>query len=224
MTAEHSSWIVVTDFDGTVTTKDIGNSLCEQVIPELFSRVIHQYELGHMSLRAEQHILWKGFPLGAEDFKKKAISLASFRPLANEFFEKCADHKVPVYIASCGMRPYIEAVLNEHCTEKALSAIKEIKCNEVSFSGNKISELKTPIEDESHPLPFDKGAWAKELSQKHGNSKVLIIGDGSSDFSMIDAADKIYATRKLAKKCGEKGINFTNFEDFGPLIESPLFS
>ncbi|NCN26965.1 MtnX-like HAD-IB family phosphatase [bacterium] len=224
MTADSSPWIVVSDFDGTITTEDIGNGLCQKFRSELFTKVIHQYELGNMNLRAEQHILWKGFPLGEAEFKREATQIASFRPLANEFLEKCATHKIPVYIASCGMRPYIDAVLSAQASPKALQAIKEIRCNEVEFDKDCIVKLITPIEDEKNPLPFHKGEWAKQLSQKHGGSKVLIIGDGSSDFSMIDSADQIYATRKLAKKCKEKGLSFTPFEDFAPLLESPLFS
>jgi len=224
MTAKSSSnWIVLTDFDGTLTERDVGNDLCRHFLPDLFDRVISQYEQGNMNLRAEQAILWQDFPANKATFAQKALELAKIRRGVNEFLEFCSENTIPVYIASCGMDAYIEAVIEEHLSPKARKSIVEIRSNQVKFSDKKIIELITPDKDPKSAVPFHKGNWGAELRKTHPDAKILGIGDGSSDFSMVEHVDLIYATRKLAAKCEELGKEYKPFEDFFSIMADPIF-
>ncbi|MBP7845035.1 MAG: HAD-IB family phosphatase [Proteobacteria bacterium] len=218
-----TKWIVLSDFDGTLTTKDVGNELCKRFIPQLFDRVNEQYFLGNLNLRAEQKILWEDFPANKELFQKTAQEVGVFRKGVNEFLEKCLLHKIPVFVASCGMDAYIEAVLEKQASPTARQAIHAIECNRTEFSGERLIKIHTPVKDEKSAYPLHKGEWAGELKKKFPGTKILGIGDGSSDFSMLGYVDKIYATRKLADKCVEKNVAFERFEDFSGLINCEIF-
>jgi 2-hydroxy-3-keto-5-methylthiopentenyl-1-phosphate phosphatase len=216
-------WVVLTDFDGTLTTKDVGNELCKLFIPELFARVNTQYSLGNMNLRAEQRILWEGFPANRETFRESARKVGVFRPFVNAFLEKCAIKGIPVFVASCGMDAYIEAVLEKECSPEARKSILGIECNRTEFNSEKLVRIHTPVADEKTAYPLHKGEWAGELRRRYPNSKILGIGDGSSDFSMLGFVDKLFATRKLAARCRENNVAFEPFEDFAPILASEIF-
>jgi 2-hydroxy-3-keto-5-methylthiopentenyl-1-phosphate phosphatase len=153
-----------------------------------------------------------------------ARELGVFRAYVNEFLEKCLDHEIPVYVASCGMDAYIETVLDHQCTEKARRAIKAVVCNKTFFDDSRLSKIQTPVEDEKTPYPLHKGEWALSIKRQFPNSKILGIGDGSSDFSMIGYVDHLFATRKLAAKCLEKNVDFEKFDDFSTLLKSKIFT
>ena len=211
--------IVVTDFDGTLTAKDIGNELCLEVIPELFKSLYARYRKNEIDLKEFQLELWTHFPLSESEFRSRALAYGDLRPGVNEFFEHCADRGVPVFVASCGLRPYIEEVLRAKLSRKALKALREIRCNEAHFDSSRLSELIPPATSPECPYPLDKGAWCSELKTKFpATTRVFGIGNGTSDRSFKGHIDEFAATEALADWCESSQTSFTRFEDFRDLM------
>lgn len=211
-------WIVVTDFDGTITEKDIGNELCKLYRPQLYTELSTAYSKELLKLRDFQKQMWTGFPCSKEEFVNSSLRVASLRPGVNEFLEMCLHKDIPVYIASCGMDVYIECVIERFLSKFSQAAIKGIASNKVEFSGGELTTITAPDPDLSQPEPLHKGKWAQELATKHG-AKVVAIGNGGSDRTFVGYADKIYATEKLPVICEAANQPFTRFSHFFDILK-----
>lgn len=215
-----NKWIVVSDFDGTISQKDIGNELCKIAIPDKFTKLLKRYRSEDITLRDMQEEFWLGFPMDQETFTKNSLEFGAFRPGVNEFFESCTDKNIPIYIASCGMDAYINPVLDKNLSEKAKKSLCEVRSNQVLFDHQKISELITPLSDKSNPLPFHKGEWCCELAEIH-QANVLAIGNGTSDRSFIGNVSKIAACDSFSdylKATDHDHFQFTDFNDLLTLL------
>lgn len=216
---DDQNFIVVTDFDGTITQQDIGNELCKEVIPELFQKTHTEYRAGRINLKDMQKLFWERFPLPEQKFIASSMTYGKLRPGAQEFLEVCQERGIPVYVASCGLRPYIEAVLAAHLSPKALKAVHGIRCNEVKFGPNGVVEFTAPDNEIDSPYPLHKGQWSQDLQKKHAGKKVLAIGNGSSDKSFVGFVDSVAATESFAEYCKSKNQPYLYFESFTEIIE-----
>lgn len=216
-------WIVVSDFDGTLAEKDVGNELCKEVIPELFADLQGRYRREEITLRELQQGLWTRFPMPEKLFRERAAFYGVFRPGVIEFLTQCQAQNIPVYVASCGIRTYIETILDVHLPHKLRSVIQGVYCNDASFDAKGISDFRPPDSDPSSPYPLDKGALAIKLKAKHPGSRVYGLGNGSSDRSFWPHIDKLAATEGLARWCTEKKIPYTPFENFYDLLSLEIF-
>lgn len=219
-----AQWVVVTDFDGTLTKKDIGNELCNEVLGAKWHKLHAEYREGVFDLKEYQKKVWNHFPLNEPAFVQTSLKYAELRPGVEEFLCRAVDSNIPVYVASCGLRPYIEAALKHKLSPKALSAIKDIRCNEVRFSSTAISEFIPPITKAECPFPLDKGAWAREISASLGTPvKLLGIGNGTSDQSFWGVVDQLAAIESLEKWCVQNRLPYTPFVDFFDLAKQVRF-
>jgi 2-hydroxy-3-keto-5-methylthiopentenyl-1-phosphate phosphatase len=216
----HPPFIVVTDFDGTLTEKDIGNELSMLYRPQLFQQLHASYSRGELRLREFQQQLWTGFPCSESEFIHSSLKAASLRPGVNEFLELCAHKKIPVYIASCGIDLYITSVIERFMSKFAQAAIRGLKSNIARFDEKSITSLLPPDQDPSQAEPLHKGRWAQELSQKHGGAKVIAIGNGGSDKTFLNHVNKIYATEKLIKTCENAQVEFEPFHNFFDILKT----
>jgi 2-hydroxy-3-keto-5-methylthiopentenyl-1-phosphate phosphatase len=212
-------WVVATDFDGTITRLDVGNEIHKSLKPEDFVALQAAYRRGEMGLKELQRRMWVDFAMGETEFRKLARKFGELREGANKFLEYCADSEIPVYVASCGIRTYIETVLDALLSPKARAAIKGLQCNNAVFSDTKLSEFIPPPSSPDSPYPLDKGAWIQEIRrEKHPNSKVLGIGNGTSDRSFAGQVDQLAATEALARWCETQKVPFIAFESFDEIL------
>ncbi len=223
MKSSNPSWFVVTDFDGTLTEKDVGNELSELVLGSQFRDLYARYKKGEWDLRTYQQKVWNHFPLPEKSFREQSVKLGTLRPKVKQFLHLCTQHSIPVYVASCGLRPYIEPVLHHYLSPIELSCVKEIRCNEVVFNSQGISDFRQPIEKTPGPFPLDKGAWVLELRERHPGAKVLGLGNGTSDRTFWPHVDLLGATEGLQKWAEREKVPHFAFEDFAPLLKLPLF-
>lgn len=219
MTAEAKpeSWIVVTDFDGTLTEKDIGNEICQFFRPQEYKTLSGMYGRNELNLRNFQQQMWSNFPATREKFIEASLRVASLRPGVNEFLEICAHKNIPVYIASCGIDTYIESVIERFFSKFAQAAIKGISCNKSSFGDTSLQTITAPNADLTQPEPLHKGKWAQELAQKH-RSKVMAMGNGGSDRTFLGHVDLLFATEKLVKISETAGHPYLPFENFFDIL------
>lgn len=211
-------WIVVTDFDGTLSQLDIGNEIAGETTPARFQDLHAQYKSGALNLKDYQKLLWTKFPLAEAPFRARARHFGAMRPGVDEFLRRCAKLGVPVFVASCGLLPYIEEALDHHLSPEARAAIREIRSNEASFDAQGISEFRPPASAPGCPYPLDKGEWARELAARFPGSKILGIGNGTSDRSFWPKVDRLAASEGLARWAAREGVPFLPFTDFRDLL------
>jgi 2-hydroxy-3-keto-5-methylthiopentenyl-1-phosphate phosphatase len=224
-------WVVVSDFDGTFTLEDIGNALCERFIPEKFQDLHGKYKSGVFSLREYQKLIWTGFPLSENKMFEVAQSVSGLRPGLEKFLEICLSQTIPVYIASCGIKTYIEGALAKHIQPVSRKAILGVESHKGLFSASEMTEIefRDPESKVGPRIPFNKGLFCDDIrkvwSEKFPDFRVKLvgIGNGTSDREFLGKVDVLFATEALATFCQKQNYPFTYFEDFNQIAHSAPF-
>lgn len=226
----HSPWVVVTDFDGTLTMEDVGNALCQTVIPEKFEKLHKQYKSGIFSLREYQKQIWSDFPVSKVQMKQLSARMGKLRPGVVNFFKACLDNEIPVFIASCGVKTYIEAVLEAHLPRHLHKVIAGIESHKAEFSGNRIEDFqfRDPESKVGPKIPFNKGLFCDEIRVKFtdpklGPTQLVGLGNGTSDREFLGKVDKLFATEALAEFCRKQHHPFLGFDDFFDVLKHSPF-
>jgi len=196
-------WAAVSDFDGTITLRDVGDHLLlhygfadRKTIEESYSlkvRVEDFMKRAFAGARLTEKVI-AGF------VRRKVRARRGFR----EFIVFCEKNKVPFEIASGGVDLYADPFFKKHGV-KVRSFFGKAKVIE---GGIKIS------------YPFlkrmDLSAFkeSRVLRQQRAGRRVVFFGDGPNDLKAAAAADKVYAAGRLLRLCRERGIPASPLADF----------
>lgn len=190
-----SPWAAVSDFDGTITLRDVGDHL-----------LLH-YGFADKKTIEESYSL----KVKVEDFMKKAFAgaalsekvIADFvrgkvrtRPGFREFIFFCERNSVPFEIASGGVDLYADPFFKKHgVTVKSFFGRARVVSGGIKISYPFLR--RTTLSD------FKASRVARFRSAGH---KVVFFGDGPNDLKAAMLADKVYAAGRLLKLCRERGI------------------
>ncbi|MBI5744476.1 MAG: HAD-IB family phosphatase [Elusimicrobia bacterium] len=196
-------WAAVSDFDGTITLRDVGDHL-----------LLH-YGFADRKTIEESYSL----KVRVEDFMKRAFAgaalseavIADFvrskvrtRPGFREFILFCERSKVPFEIASGGVDLYADPFFRKHGVK--------VK----SFFG-KAKVVKGGIRI-TYPFLRSTTLSAFKASRvarfKRAGRRVVFFGDGPNDLKAASLADKVYAAGRLLKLCRERGVPASRLTDF----------
>jgi len=206
---------LVIDFDGTITTEDVGvqiitefglpgwdEGIVKYCAGEIDSRELHEWEAKYLSSSQEHEM--------QEMAREKGDIRAGF----NELTAYAEAHDIPLEIASSGWSFYIDAILGK------------FKFSHIPYISAKIDFMLGDV------AVFAPGPGAT-LCETNGICKcdrvrprqrdgyqVVFIGDGLSDFCVSQQADVIFATRSLREYCEDNDIEFTPFDDFFDVIRA----
>ena len=206
------AWAIVCDFDGTVTTRDLGDQVAIHFGPDgHWRRAEDEYRQGTFPFSELIRRIFAPITATPEAIAAFARSRAVLRDGFVEFLATCREAGRPFVLASAGLDVYIEPVLERlppalrgHVLVRANAARCSDQGLEVRFHGE-------GARDCGH-CGFCKGTVVREL-QAAGH-RVALVGDGSADRCAADAADLVFARRSLAGYCGARGIPFRPFETF----------
>lgn len=188
-------WAAVSDFDGTMTLRDVGDHL-----------LLH-YGFADRRTIEESYSL----KVKVEDFMKRAFAgaaltenvIADFvrarvkaRPGLREFILYCETAGVPFEIASGGVDLYADPFFSKHGV-KVKSFFGRAR---VVKGGIRITY---PFLRRTNLSAFKASRVARF---RRAGYRVIFFGDGPNDLKAAALADKVYATGRLLKLCRERGI------------------
>ncbi len=200
---KRSGWAAVSDFDGTITLRDVGDHL-----------LLH-YGFADKKTIEESYSL----KVRVEDFMKRAFAgaaltekvIADFvrekvkaRRGFREFILFCEANGVPFEIASGGVDLYADPFFEAHGV-KVRSFFGRAR---VVKGGVRITY---PFLRRMDLSSFKE---SRVLRQKRSGRRVVFFGDGPNDLKAAAAADKVYAAGRLYRLCRERGIAASRLEDF----------
>lgn len=199
-----TKYALITDFDGTITTIDIGNYLC------LFYKLSTPEKIEYAYKTKTDARQWMQEHFGpikttVKDFQSAVLSKAVVRPGFRDLCIYAKQNNIPFEIASGGLDIYIKPVLKKYdCGQiKILSAKAEIKPNCISVK-----------------FPYYKGLTMEEFKKsrvmyyKDRGYKVIFFGDGPGDLDAACTADIIFATGRLEKILIENKMKYRPFKDY----------
>ena len=206
--------VIQLDFDGTVTTEDVGFLLLDKFVDGEWRKYLDAYNTDRMSLGAFSKKVF-----GMIKVDKKTLTdfvLNSDRVKVRlgfrEFLDYCKNSGIEVVIVSNGLTFYIVTVL-----EKSNIDGLDIHAAENVFSSDGMKVRYLSPDGKELDAGF-KEAYTDFLCQK--GYRVIYIGDGNSDIYSSRKAKYLLATSKLLQRCREENHKCYPFNDFSDVIKA----
>lgn len=204
--------LLLCDFDGTITVRDLTNIVWDTCL-----RYDWRAELVPLSERGEinaTEMIRRGYadvdrPAG--EIVELIRPAAGFRDGFHELLEACHRRGWLFEVLSNGMRFYIEALLPPSVP---------IWAYEGQFDGRWRVELPAGV-----TLDATEDFKVKVLEKHRAEDPsrpVVYIGDGRLDFEAARRSDRVFAVdgSTLARLCARNGVPFTPFETFQDVLRA----
>lgn len=187
---------VVLDFDGTVTTADVGDEICERFADPSWRDLDRLWEEKRISLPDAQAGMWSLVSGSRDEILAYARRIGTLRPGLDALLDACRGSEL--VLASGGFDFYIEAILGEQRLTRFAAVYSNVGL--VESGGVKV---KFPHRERlgCGLCAVCKGRICDE--RRAAGRRVVFVGDGTSDCCAVGRADLLFAVRgsKLAAAC-----------------------
>ena len=204
------------DFDGTVTLKDVGDSIFETFLDPLLLRqgwhaaIIEEWKSGRLS---SHECLTRECARTRVTKKELDRHLDAFTLTAGfiETIDYCRRNGIPLTILSDGLDYYIEYVLGKH----GISDVRII-ANHLVFDNGSLA-VEFPYEAKGCGRCGNCKRWHLDTLAADGET-IVYVSDGYSDRYAVRSADMLFARGDLIEYCGKYGIEFREYTDFFDIV------
>ena len=202
----------MSDFDGTITTKDGLYSFIETYAQKGWEKVEQDWVDGKIDSKECLTEEFKLVPNLSEELISEFIRTLSIDESFVDFYKKIVEKNVDFYIVSDGIDYFINRILKKY----GLENIKIIS-NHGEFRGE-FFEISFP-NDSQNCINNAGTCKCKVISDlKKEYEKIIYIGDGVSDYCAAGKADVLFAKSRLLDYCGEKGIKCLSYNTFEDIL------
>ena len=204
-----SDWLLILDFDGTVTTEDIAVQVLRSFAAPGWEMYDDEYEQGRITLVECIHRQFGMIRASRETLREFARERAVVRSGLRDLLHWCRGRGVGLQILSAGLDVYIEAVLERDGLADSFDAIH---CVRTDFDGDR---LRCRLPDLGAPSPADADYKQTHVARlRAAGHRVAYAGDGSTDRGAAVVADRVFARAGLLRFCQQRGIDGAPFETF----------
>ena len=207
-------WDILCDFDGTVAIEDVTDALLERFAHPDWLQLEREWRegrIGSAACMAGQVALLDASREEVDDY------LAGLRidPAFPAFVEAAAAAGVTLSVISDGLDYAIESILRRY----GLDGLP-VKANRLVQSGKRSWKLETPLANAHCRVASGhcKCVSAARVHDTHG--RVLLIGDGASDFCVAGEADFVFAKHRLIEHCRHADIPHVSIVGFADALGS----
>lgn len=201
------------DFDGTITTEDVGEKMFLTFgNPDKSREIIIRW----LDDKINSVQSWRELCATVDEFNTAEfddfLSKIEIDPTFKGFVDYCHRNDFDIYILSDGLDYYIERILKR----EGLSHLPRYS-NTLKFGENGELTPQFPHTDEE----CKKCANCKRnhIIENSGDSDYTVyIGDGNSDVCPAQYCDFIFAKDSLLQYCEENRISFTPYQYFDDVI------
>ena len=209
-----NDYVIVSDFDGTITTCDSNNLLFDDFGTSENKIIEEQVRSGELCDREAYIKHYDAKPLTYEQYNEFLDEHIKIDRTFAAFYSKVNSKGLSFYIVSGGFRHAISRVLRQFNIPKI-----NIFSNDVIME----KHLKPLFAQSGSVCTEDIGPCGNckktciETIRELTNKKILFIGDGSTDRCAVRVSDYIFAKGSLAKYCDTMGIDYHSFNDFADI-------
>lgn len=206
--------VVVSDFDGTITQKDLVVALTTWAHPpnQALVEAINRQEVG---LKEGLDRLFAQLPSHRkEEYRHFLARTAMLRPGFSRALAWMKFHNVPFYVASNGLDFIVEPLLD------GLVPLDHIFSNQAVFSRSFITiNWARPCQPPCvGGCGLCKTSVIEDLRRKH-QAPVVLVGDGVTDWPASAHADYVIARSRLADLLTRDGRPYQPFDSFDDVIQ-----
>jgi 2,3-diketo-5-methylthio-1-phosphopentane phosphatase/HAD superfamily hydrolase (TIGR01509 family) len=205
--------LVICDFDGTVSKKDVGYNLLSHFSGGRWDEIDQDFVAGRIGSReAYQRMITRLQGIEA-DYQRVARELGEMDPDFAAFVQFCQERGMAVKIASDGFGLYIRLFLEE----LGIRGV-EYFANEICFGPGGKMTADFPFASADCP---DCGCCKQELVRGYRDrfDRIVYIGDGISDRCAALEADLVFAKRSLYHHCLAQGLRAFSFRGFSDILQ-----
>jgi 2,3-diketo-5-methylthio-1-phosphopentane phosphatase len=200
--------LVICDFDGTVSTVDIGNRFMNRFTGDRWDDIDKGYCTGEAGSR---ETYGKGLPLFTgtrEEALAYCLETERIDPYFEVFYRFCRGEGIDLIIASDGFDFYIEAVLRKY----GLSEIVFFSNHAVFDGGGRLSMTFPHASVDCGKCGTCKNSVLHRHRARYG--RIVYVGDGYSDVCPANKADLVFAKGVLYEKCVENETPCIRYDGF----------
>lgn len=202
-------YAIVTDFDGTVTTLDIGNTLCLHFGTTTQEKIEHAYAVKE-DAKTWMQCHFGPITVGKSEFERIILDNATIKDGFIKLAKLCKQKNIPFEIASGGLDIYINPILKTNNVPDI-----PVYCVQGTFTANGIL-IDFPFYPDT-PLEVFKASRVKYYKEQ--GYTTIFLGDGPSDFNAAQEADIVFATDRLKDICIKNNVKFLEFNDFNTALQ-----
>lgn len=203
---------IVVDFDGTVTEEDLLDTIAMTFgDPEVYRDVDDGLDEGRLTLREVITREFEPVRRPLEEVVRWELEKVRVRAGFREFVELAHERGWRVAIVSSGFHELIEPILEREGVDV------EVHANRVDPDPSGWRVLWQYDESCDSCGESCKRSVVEEFA---GDDEIVYVGDGYSDRCAAEGADRIFATRGLARYLDERGVAYERFDDFRSIAAS----
>ncbi|NED66187.1 MtnX-like HAD-IB family phosphatase [Streptomyces sp. SID10244] len=203
-------WSILCDFDGTISLEDVIDSLLEKYGQPGWQELEDQWKAGKIGSREcmqGQVRLLKLDPATLDAH----LDQVQIDPGFAAFVSRAEQLGVPLRIVSDGLDHAIHRILANHGLSRLPVVANHLRWCDDHW------ELESPYQAEGCRSGTCKCTCAAQARANEA-PRVLMIGDGSSDFCVSKDADFVFAKRRLITHCTHAGIEHAAIDTFHDAI------
>jgi 2,3-diketo-5-methylthio-1-phosphopentane phosphatase len=203
-----SPLVLVVDFDGTLTDKDVGDEICDRFSTPEWRELDAAWIRNEISLPEAQRRMWALARAEREEALAYAREIGHLRPGVDALLDAARRAGAALWLASGGFDFYIEALLGDR-----MAAFERAYFNTGRFVDGGIA-IDFPHRDLACAACAVCKGKVCDLARA-GGARVVFVGDGSSDRCAVGRADLLFAVRGslLEQTCRERGADYRAFVD-----------
>lgn len=203
-----NTWSILCDFDGTIALRDVTDLLLERFARPGWEEIEARWERGEIGSRVcmQQQIALLDVDRGELE---AALDAVPIDPEFPRFVAEVLARGWPLAVVSDGLDLAIHHILARY-TLPPLTVF----ANRLRQAGPRAWRLDAPAGAGSCRVDSGTCKCARARLARHETSRVLLIGDGASDFCAAGAVDLVFAKGKLQEYCRRESLPFVPIGGF----------
>lgn len=202
-------WAVVTDFDATITTRDIGDSIIGHFKAAGAKEIRDSCRPG-VAVEKWMEEVFGRVNAGPKEIRKFILDTAVMRRGYGEFLRLCKRRRIPVEVVSGGLDIYVKPLFKKW-------GIKTRSFFGVSSRVNGRIKIRYPF---LRSINLENFKASRVRAFQDRGYRVVFLGDGTSDYLAACFADAAFARRKLYSICKENGVPAHRLVDFHSVMKT----
>ena len=205
-----ATWSVLCDFDGTISTSDVTDVLLEAFGKPGWQELEEEWRAGRMGSRECMQRQIACLDASKEELDEAIDAIGVDEDFA-AFVDAVASRGWNLTIVSDGLDYAIARLLKRHQLP-----LLPFYANRLTQSGERSWRLDSPYANEMCRSASGTCKCSIARRARVTSDKVLLIGDGRSDFCVAGRSDLVFAKGSLAAYCLEKRlphIPISGFDD-----------
>ena len=196
------SYIVICDFDGTVTSQDVIHAVLDRFAGDEWWEIERELRAGKLSVLECMRRQLALLKVSREEVEKFIIKSVTLDPGFKKLVSACRESGVKLVVLSSGFNLFIELIFKKYGVKGV-----EYYANELVFKRDRLEIRPLYFNPKCGKCPTCKTNFVKKY--KSEGLKVVYVGDGTSDTCPAFYVDILFA-KELVKMGVLRGIEHPN--------------